>query len=245
MDKKFEGKCHDIEERYWWFLARRDMISRIVSAYDKRSKILDIGCSSGALIEVLKMKGYGDICGIDISEKAIGLCRKRGAESAFVMDGTDLGFEDGEFDIVITSDVLEHIEEDSLALAEWNRVLKPGGKLIVFAPALRFLWSEHDEVNHHRRRYSAPELVRLLKAANFRVCRSSYWNLSLFFPASLVRIFQRIFFGRRRVKKDQFYNVNPVFNMLLTKLLVFENRICAKTGFPFGVSVYAIAAKVP
>ncbi|MBU0604879.1 MAG: methyltransferase domain-containing protein [Candidatus Omnitrophica bacterium] len=243
MDKAYETKCHRIEEDYWWFAGRRDIITRIVGAFDKSSRILDVGCSGGALLKDLKACGYDDLYGVDISEKAIGLCRERNEGLSFVMDGARLGFGNDKFDVVIISDVLEHIREDSRALAEWNRVLKTGGRLIVFVPAFGFLWSEHDEVNHHCRRYSRPGLTRLLKEANFRVCRGSYWNFSLFFPTSVVRIFQRLFFSKKRDKKDQFYSVNPGVNTFLTRLLKIENGISITTGFPFGVSVFAVAVK--
>lgn len=243
MDKAYETKYHRIEEDYWWFAGRRDIISRIVGAFDKRSAMLDVGCSGGALLKDLKACGYDGLYGIDISEKAIDLCRKRDVGRALVMDGARLGFGNEKFDVVIVSDVLEHIGEDAAALAEWNRVLKKGGVLIVFVPAFGFLWSEHDDVNHHCRRYSRPGLTRLLKEANFRVCSSSYWNFTLFFPTSVLRIFQRLLLNRKRDKRDHLYNVNPGVNSFLTRLLKIENLISMKAGFPFGVSVFAVAVK--
>ena len=98
-------------------------------------------------------------------------------------------------------------------------------------------------VNNHYKRYSRCELVNLLESANFEVVRSSYWNFIMFFPSFLIRITQRLFAGKKDRPRDQFYGVNPVTNNVLIKLLKWENSLLMKTNFPFGISVFAVAAK--
>lgn len=243
MDKKYEHKCHTIEESYWWFEGRRDIVCRIISALGKDSRILEIGCSGGALLKVLKDKGYRSLSGIDISEKAIALCKERGIGNTYVMDGARLSFADGEFDTVVVSDVLEHMKDDAAAIAEWRRVMRPGGKLIVFVPAFDFLWGEHDEVNHHYRRYSRKQLSRIFADAGFTVDRSSYWNAVLFFPVAMIRIAKRLFSRNGEKKSDQFYKVNPFINNTLIKMLKFENGIVEKIDMLFGVSLFCVGSK--
>jgi ubiquinone/menaquinone biosynthesis C-methylase UbiE len=243
MDKSYESKCHSIEEAYWWFEGRRDILYRLIGmTLDKTSQILEVGCSGGALLMALKERGYENVAGIDISKEAIELCRKRDVKNASVMDGARLEFRDGDFDAVIVSDVLEHIRDEGTALSEWNRVLRPGGKLIVFVPAFKFLWSEHDEVNNHYRRYSRRDLIRALERSGFGVAKSSYWNIAMFFPASLVRLSKRLFF-RNAGKKDHFYRVNPLVNWFLAALLRLENSLILRLDVPFGVSVFCIGYK--
>lgn len=243
MEKHYESKYHGMEEDNWWFVARREMILNLLQRENKNSKILEVGCSGGPLIQLLNKNGFKNVCGIDISNEAIELCKKRGIEHVSVMDGAKPAFKNEKFDIIIASDVLEHINDDSSALRNWNMLLNQGGKLIVFVPAFMFLWSDHDLVNLHYRRYSGGTLSAVLKRAGFRVERISHWNLSLFFPAALVRCLQRILPKNAGKKKDQLFKLNSVVNSALTSLLAFEDILLKWVSFPFGVSVFAVAKK--
>lgn len=244
MDKSLESKCHSLEENYWWFIARRDMVIRLFNGLDKNSKILEVGCSGGGLIQSLNKKGFEDVHGIDISKEAIDLCKTKRISNVSVMDGAKLEFPDKMFDVVITSDVLEHIKDGDVALSEWNRVLKPGGKLILFVPAFKFLWCSIDDINYHYRRYSKPALLSALKRFNFRVDRSSYWNFSLFFPVSLVRISEHLFPKNKGPFKDELHSVSPIFNKFLIRLMMFENSLLSWMNFPVGISIFAVSTKV-
>src|SRR5207253_9325776 len=126
-------------------------------------KILDIGCAGGPLLLDLKNAGFYNLYGVDVSEKAAEVCKQRGLENVYVMDGHNPEFEENSFDVIIASDSLEHLQDDMLALKNWNRLLKPGGELYVFVPAFMYLWSKHDVVNQHFRRYTAVELKRKME----------------------------------------------------------------------------------
>jgi 2-polyprenyl-3-methyl-5-hydroxy-6-metoxy-1,4-benzoquinol methylase len=243
MDEAYEAKYHIQEEKHWWFETRRDIIIKLLKTTGRNSKILEIGCSGGPLIQTLNELGYKNVQGIDISANAIDLCRRREIRNVFVMDGSKPEFEDGQFDIVIASDVLEHIEDEEKALSEWNRILKPAGKLIVFVPAFEILWSKHDKANHHYRRYSKPGLIRVLKKAQFEIDRSSYWNFILFFPTTVVRLMQRMFSKYGQENNDQLVELNPVANKMLFYLIKTENILLKVLNFPVGVSVFATASK--
>ena len=244
MDKSYELKYHKLEEDYWWFVGHRDIIYKLINNYDKNAKILEIGCASGSLLKLLEIKGFKNIYGIDISEEAIKLCKKKGIRNCYVMDAVNMKFKDEEFDLIIAADVLEHIKDHSIALNEWKRVLKKNGKMIVFVPAFKFLWSDHDDINHHYRRYSKGELVKALNDSNFNIIRSSYWNFFLFFPVGLFRILKRSFKIRNKnEKKDQLYELNPFINKIFIGLLKFENSLIMMLNFPIGVSVFVIAKK--
>ncbi len=238
MEKAYESKYHFLEKTYWWFVARRDMLRRLASSSNRSAKILDIGCASGQMIGSLKSNGFTDITGIDISEEAILACKNLGIKDVLVMDAKKLDFPDSSFDLLLASDVLEHIKDDAAALADWNRALARSGKLIIFVPAFNFLWSKHDEINHHHRRYSKSELLRLLQQAGFSVEHSSYWNFSLFFPIYLARIL------RKDSGSDDLQKINPVINKLLTSLLNFENSLLSLANFPVGVSLFAVCKKI-
>jgi SAM-dependent methyltransferase len=243
MNEAYEAKYHIQEEKHWWFETRRDIIINLLERSGRNSKILEIGCSGGPLIRALHELGYKNVQGIDISRDAIDLCRRRGINDVFVMDGSKPEFKDGQFDIVIASDVLEHIQDDEKALLEWNRILKPAGKLIVFVPAFEILWSKHDEANHHYRRYSKSELIRVLEGAQFEIDRSSYWNFMLFFPTTLVRLIHRMLSIYGQQNGDQLVELNPVANKVLFYLIKTENILLKVLNFPVGVSVFATASK--
>lgn len=193
----------------------------------------------GALIQYLQKKDFTNIFGLDVSEKAINLCKQKGIQNVFLMSGEKPEFGDRKFDIIIASDVLEHIKEDLRTLTDWHGLLKPEGKLIVFVPAFKFLWSVHDEVNHHYRRYSKSEFVNLLKKAGFQIERVSYWNMFLFLPISLIRIGRKNL-DKGSLRKEGYLKETPAFfNQLLTALLRFENRMLQRFSFPLG-SVYLL-----
>ncbi len=243
MNKDYELKYHRIEENYWWFVAHRDMFLRYLVKFkiNRNSKILDIGCSGGHLIKLLQENGYKNTCGIDISERAINLCKRKGIKNVFVMDSAATNFDDRAFDIIIAADVLEHIKDGAKALAEWNRIMKPGGRIILSVPAFDFLWSRHDELNKHYRRYNKPDLADALEKSKFKVIRASYWNFSLFFPAAAFACLRRI--CRTKPINDNLYDFGPIANKLLLLLLRSENLIMEYLGFPFGTSIFALAVK--
>src|ERR1700730_8400269 len=110
------------------------------------------------------LASYGKAKGIDVDEEAVGYCRKRGLLDVYQGGAESLPFEDGSFDLVTALDVLEHLDDDALALREIGRVLRPGGCLLMSVPAHKFMWGDQDEVNLHRRRYVAPEVRDRLTA---------------------------------------------------------------------------------
>ncbi|MBS1647341.1 MAG: methyltransferase domain-containing protein [Bacteroidetes bacterium] len=246
MDKKSEEAYHQIEEWNWWFVSRRKAIINMLKEVPKEARILDIGCAGGPLLQTLKEVGYRNVCGADFSPEAVAKCVKRGLE-AYEMDAQNLTFEANSFDVLIASDNLEHLQHDTQALDSWFRVLKPGGKLIVFVPAYLFLWSEQDVVNHHYRRYTKNELKTKVQQAGFYVQRSGYWNFLLFFPTSAFRMLQqiknKIAPSNKPSQKNQLEGFNPVSNRLLIFWLSLENSWFKKNAFPFGVSAFAEAKK--
>jgi SAM-dependent methyltransferase len=247
MKQGYEAHYHRIEENHWWFLGRRDIVRSFVlqANADRNCRILEMGCSGGPLIQQLQADGYRNVTGIDISSDAIALARQRGLADTHVMDAQKLSFPDGQFDVITASDVLEHLADAPGAIQEWHRLLKPGGVLIVFVPAFQFLWSEHDEINKHYRRYRRPELNELLTAHAFALERSSYWNFVLFFPVAAVRLLKRCLPRPRRVSDEgDFFAVPALVSRTLTALLRSENGWLRRgVNFPFGVSVLAIARK--
>lgn len=245
MDKDYVSAYHALEESHWWFVGRRDMVWRLVKDLDRNLSILEVGCSGGPLIRLLQRKGFAKIIGIDINECSVQLCRSLGDIDVKVADGCATGFSDEQFDMVIASDVIEHIVDPIQGLTEWSRILKQKGVVLVFVPAFQFLWGRHDEVNRHYRRYTKQEIVSLLEQAGFCIERATYWNFCLFFPALLVRTSRRVFSRQQGEKEGGDLTASgKIMNRLLENVLKIENSLLASgLNLPFGLSLFAIARK--
>lgn len=240
MDKAYEAKYHDLEKTHWWFKGRRAIVRKLLQKIKQKEKLLEIGCSRGMFLQELPKEIQAT--GIDISKEAIQQCKKQNITNVQLMDGGKTTFAKNTFDVLIASDVLEHIKEDGIALQNWQKILKPGGTLIVFVPACPFLWSKHDEVNHHYRRYTKKQLINQLQKAGLTVTRSSYWNFLLFFPTLVVRTLQHSIKSKTKTT-DNLQTTNIVFNTLFYLLLIIENTLLKMVNYPIGVSVFAIGKK--
>jgi len=244
MEIRYASKYHRLEESHWWFLGRRDIIYRLMKDHRRDAEILDIGCSGCALLGFLRKRGFTRLQGIDISEDAIDICKQKGISSVHIAHAEKTEFTDQRFDILIASDILEHVKEEDKALSEWHRILKKNGTLIIFVPAFQFLWSRHDEVNLHYRRYVQSVLIEILQKNGFRIERSSYWNFILCLPVSLLRLVRKYLVGNRERSGDHLHETSPLINKLLEYLLKFENRaLSTGMNFALGMSVFAIARK--
>ncbi len=253
MDDRLQEKYERIEMTHAWSVARRDVLVRLLDKYGitPTTSVLDVGCSNGALVEQLVRIGYTNLTAVDVSEKVVARCHARGLHQVQHVAGTHTHFADGSFDCIVASDVLEHIEDDSEALREWIRLLRPGGLLIIFVPAFRFIWSEHDVLAHHYRRYTRGHLVREVRQAGFQIEEQGYWNFLLFFPTVAGRLVSRtrelLRAGREQnapAKQDAYVELNPVVNGLIREMMKVENRLLTRgLQYPVGVSTWAVARK--
>ena len=244
MEKIYESKYHELEKSHFWFLARRQFVRKLLSEIKEEEKVLDIGCSSGALLEDLQKQGCPkeSLYGVDISKDAIRHCRVKGIKNTFVMDAAKLNLGE-QFDRMIASDCLEHIENDEQALASWRKALNPSrGLLYVFVPAFQLLWSQHDEINMHYRRYTRSSLCAKLEKKGFDVLRSGYWNSFLFAPVALDRLLGRL---NRMEKENKTGDLEKksYLNALFLRILRFENSLQHFVNFPVGLSTYCVARR--
>ena len=243
MDTYYESKYHEIEESHWWFRARRDIILRLVKKLPKNIRVLEVGCSAGPLLADLVRSGYQNIAGLDISENAIALARERGSKNVKVADGRATGYSSESFDVVIASDVLEHIDPPTDALAEWRRILAHGGTLIIFVPAHMFLWSAHDEANQHILRFSRVQLRQMIASRGFTIEKLGFWNCALFPVTAAIRLLQQVLGGGSKVT-GQLHSMPRFIDKILFRLLWFENLLILQgMACPFGVSLFCIARK--
>ena len=250
MEEQDYRTTYELEERNWWFAGMRTVSLRLLGdpgglragADGREPRVLDVGCGTGIMLDHLAP--YGRPTGLDFSATALDFCRKRGAEQLVQGRGEQLPFADGSFDAVTAFGVVEHIDADQLAVAEWARVLRPGGRLVLLTSAYQFLWSGHDVSNHHTRRYLARDVERLLSRTGLVPDKVSYLNTAMFPGILAVRVVERLRRGRRppEPKKDT-GEVPDRLNRVLTRVLELEGRAVERARLPFGVSIIARATK--
>jgi SAM-dependent methyltransferase len=234
-----------VEQAHWWYTGRRKILAGFVEAIcrqvtDRRPRILDVGCGTGA--NLLMLAEYGDAEGVDISEDALAFCRERGLDKVRLGAGEQLPYDDGTFDLVTALDVVEHMDDDLAGLREMRRVLRPGGRVLLFVPTFMFLWGLQDDVSNHRRRYRLPELRRVLEQAGFEIERTTYANITFFLPILVMRQLMRL----TGVKAESENNINvSALNGVLGSVFGAESWLLRVMNLPFGVSGLCVARVKP
>ena len=230
-----------IEKDFWWFKVRRFFFSReIKKLISTNFKILDIGSSSGTNLRMLEEMGYTNYTGLDFSDFAINACKKKGFKKIIKGDVCKLPFKSNSIDFVIASDIIEHIENDSLAMSEIYRVLKKNSFAIITVPAFNFLWSNHDVSSMHKRRYTKNSLSSLIKITNFEIKKIFYFNFLLFLPILLARLFFKIL--RLNVKNENKIN-NKFLNKIFNFIFKIDVLLAEKVNPFFGVSIFSLIRK--
>jgi SAM-dependent methyltransferase len=210
------------------------------------SAILEPGCGTGGNFPMLARRGR--LFAIDADESAIGFAEARGlAQVARGILPAAIPFGDQRFDLVVMTDVLEHLDDQPGSLSALHARLHPGGWLLVTVPAMAWLWSDHDVTHHHRRRYGANELRDLASASGFDVKYLSYYNFLLFPIIAGARMWQRLS-GRDRGGGDHRHDLampSAAINSALQWIFSSERYIVGTARVPFGVSLIMLARALP
>lgn len=236
-------ECSSWWKKYWWKQGRdfiAELLLRKFLKPNQKNRILDVGCGLGETSK--KLTTLGQVTGIDSSPAAIGLAKKNGLKKAKVMDVTTLSFPKNSFEIVTAFDVLEHVEDDQKAIQEISRVLKPKGIFLLTVPAYNWLWSEHDEVLGHKRRYTKSQVEKKLKKAGFTILKLSYIISSFLLPIAIFRFCQKVL-KKKKNPKTSYVILPPFFNLILAQVLKLEGILLNITNLPFGVSLICLAVK--
>jgi SAM-dependent methyltransferase len=162
-------------------------------------------------------------------------------------------FPDASFDLVTALDVIEHVDADENILREAFRVLRPNGHLLITTPAFQWLWSHNDELNAHKRRYTAKELREKMERAGFQITRLSY-NFFLVFPLAAGMILLKNATGKKAELKSHHFDddayqvdmepVSPMLNTILRGVGHVENGMLGVMNLPFGTSLIALGKKI-
>ena len=231
----------EAEDRHWWFRGRWAVVEALLSRTPLPGlpRILDAGCGTGA--NLLRYSKIGSAEGVDPSPQAVEFCRDRGLDSVVQAGLEELPFEDGRFDLIAATDVLEHVDAEDQALQELWRVAAPGAALLLTVPAYMWLWSTEDERLHHKRRYTRARLRQAVRRAGWEPQIATYFNSLLLPPIALYRRLPR----RSGADRAELVRTPPVLNRPFSLPMRFEARLIhAGVRLPVGVSVGIVCRKL-
>jgi len=239
MDEAVYREMADVQSAHWWYRGRRHILATVIESLKlpKEAAILEAGCGPGGNLPMLAR--FGTVSAFEPHDGARDVANAKGA--ATVLPGT---LPDGipfpqPFALVCAFDVVEHVEDDVGAVRALGAKLAPGGRLLLTVPAHPWLWSEHDVRNHHHRRYSREAFAKVLDAAGLHTDKLTAFNAHLFPIIAGTRLIQNsLGLGARAEEAVP----SPAVNRLLEKIFAAEASQVARSGYPTGVSLLAVAS---
>lgn len=235
------------ERDFWWYRGMRAILFRMMDPHlagRTISRVLEAGCGTGYLSQVLQNDRGWPVVAMDLSAEGLRFARKRNVERLVQGDATRLPFADGEFDLVLSMDVLAHLPKplEVDAVHEMARTLRRGGLLVIRTSALDILRSRHSEFVHESQRFTKRGLVDLAATSGIRVIRCTYAN-SLLLPLALVKF--RIWEPLRRAPASSGVGAGPgpLDGALYSALAAEAAWIGSGRGFPLGQSLLLIGEK--
>jgi SAM-dependent methyltransferase len=230
---------HAVEGGHWWFVARRRILADVIRRFapPRPLTLLEAGCGTGGNLRMLA--GFGQVTAFEPNEAARATASRLGV--AEVVPGVLPGPHPirDRFDVVCAFDVIEHLDEDEASCRALAALMKPDGVGVFTVPAFAFLWSNHDVVLHHRRRYTRAGFVRMLQRAGLEVVYSSYFNFFLFPPIAAHRLLQKAL-GKAGGADDSAGVPPAPVNAALRALFGAERFLLPWLRLPFGVSIVTV-----
>lgn len=233
----------EIEDSHCWMKARKNLIKLVLEKYISRTdKIIDIGGGTGGMARYLIRNGYENISVGEVHLRGLEYAKRCGVKNRYQFDVTKAPFSE-HFNVVVMFDVLEHIDDDDLAIKNIYKILKKGGVVIVTVPAHMWLWSKQDALVYHRRRYEVDRLKELFIKNGFKILK-----VNSFFISILPLLFLRTFISKDDgiIKDDDFKNmfyVNPVVNFISEKILNIEIKLLSDTSMRYGTNIILVGKK--
>ena len=236
-------KLAEVEDRMWYFRSLHGHVERELAhalPAGREARVLDAGCGTGGLILRLRERHPAwTWSGIDFSPLACELARQRTGGDIREASITALPFGDGGFEAVVSADVVCQVENPAAAAAEFFRVLRPGGLVVINVPAYRWMWSYHDDTCQTKHRYTRHEVRALLVTAGFRGVQATHWN-ALPFPLIYAR---RKFFRSTGDTSDVKLYPAPVELAFRAAMMAEHAWLRVGGRWAWGTSVFAVGRK--
>ena len=242
MERIVYEQMAELDQRHWWYRARREVLAALIRREARppaNARVLEIGCGTGHNLTMLGE--FGSVDALELDDEARAVAEQRLGKSVMRAPLPELaGVPERHYDLIGAFDVIEHIDDDQAALASIAGRLKPGGKLVVTVPAHQWMWSAHDVVNHHKRRYSKRALRALVQGSSLKLERSGYFN-SLLFPLAVAERLS----SKLRGKDDADLSLPPrLLNAALERVFALERHLVARLPLPPGLSLFAVASAI-
>jgi SAM-dependent methyltransferase len=239
MERIVYDQMAELDQRHWWYRARRQVLAALIrrARVPAHAQILEIGCGTGHNLAMLSE--FGDVDALELDGAARKIAAKRLGKPVMKSPLPELkGVAAAHYDLIGAFDVIEHIDDDVAALASIAKRLKRGGKLVITVPAHQWMWSAHDVVNHHQRRYSKRSLKALIDGSPLKLERIGYLN-SLLFPAAVAeRLWSKV---RGKDDADLALPARPL-NAALERVFALERYAIGRLPLPPGLSLFAVAS---
>jgi SAM-dependent methyltransferase len=240
MERAVYEQMAEYDQKHWWYRARREVLAELIRRLadpPKDARILEIGCGTGHNLPMLGE--FGAVDALELDDEARAMAEKRLGRAVMSAPLPELaGVPEHQYDLVGAFDVIEHIDDDRAALVSIASRLKPGGKFVMTVPAHQWMWSAHDVVNHHKRRYSKGALKRLVEGSPLKLERIGYFN-SLLFPLAVAERLS----SRMRGKEDVDLKLpSAPLNKALERCFAAERHLIARLPLPPGLSLFAVAS---
>jgi len=240
MERVVYQQMAELDDRHWWYRGRRKIIADLIRRYARvpaDAQILEIGCGTGHNLAMLA--GFGHVDGLELDDEARTMSEKRLGRSILSSPLPELAdVADRHYDLIGAFDVIEHIDDDNAAIASVARKLKPGGKFVMTVPAHQWMWTAHDVVNHHKRRYSRRGLKALFEQSPMKLEKIGYFN-SLLFPLAIAERAA----SRLRGKEDGDVRLPPApLNGALEAVFSAERHLVGRLPLTPGLSLFAVAS---
>ncbi len=239
MDYNYFKEYYTLERNHWWFKARKTILESQIQKLVSKSKlkILNIGVATGSTSEMLSK--YGEVTSVEFDHECCQFLRTELKMDIIEGSITELPFEDKTYDLICAFDVVEHVVEHEKAVSEMKRVCKDSGTVFCTVPAFNFLWSRHDDVNHHIRRYTRKEFSKLFWGSG-RIIYATYFNFFLFLPIAGLRLISKILpsaIARKGAGSDFTIKGSGVLSTFYFKIFKAENVFLRQQySLPFGIS---------
>lgn len=230
-----------LERGHWWFRAKRELAIAELARLGVTGPAADVGCGTGAMVAALAAHGMSPVVGIDASNSALQFASAQGSGHLALATASRLPLADSALRCLTSLDVIEHLDNDVLALREYARVVAPGGLLVLAVPAYEWAWSDHDVMLGHRRRYTAARIEQAAITAGLVVERTTYFHSWLVPLALLLRKTPLRLLLRRSAEEASF--VGPGVNRLLLALVAAERWFAKRARIPFGLSILVVARR--
>lgn len=241
-DDEYFDLMADVAATHWWYRARRHrMAKELRGRFSHGALAIDIGTGTAESIGTMRDLGAATMVGTDLSMVALRHARTRTPPPPVLSSLADpLPFRDGCCDVLICTEVVEHLDDDTGAMREFGRVVKRGQPIFITTSSYMFLWSEHDVRAAHRRRYTLAKFRRVVEDAGLEVDRLCYYYSFLVPLAILAR--KTPF--RRFIKDtdEETSSMHPALDTGFYNLARLETWLAMKgVPIPFGLSILCVA----